>query len=56
MTNNKGVFLRALEKYKKEILEAKEEGDKQKEKDAKWKVKYFKDKIRKRRENAKQNN
>ena len=47
------VYLAAIEKYKKEALEAKEKGDNQGYKDAKWKVKYFKDKIRQRKKNEK---
>lgn len=45
------VYLVAIEKYRKEILEGQASGDKEKVKDAKWKIKYFKDKIRQRKKN-----
>ena len=43
------LFKIAIEKYKNEALEAKERGDKEALKEARWKVKYFKDKIRKKK-------
>ena len=43
------LFLLAVERYKKEALEAKEKGDKEGYKEARWKVRYFKDKIRKKK-------
>ena len=39
----------AIDKYQKQVLEAKENNDKGALKEAKWKVKYFKDKIRKKK-------
>ena len=43
------LFVLAVERYKKEALEAKEKGNKEALKEARWKVRYFKDKIRKKK-------
>ena len=39
----------AIDKYQKQVLEAKENNDKEALKEARWKIKYFKDEIRKRK-------
>lgn len=44
--NGVELFLISVERYKKEAQEAKEKGNKEAYKEARWKVKYFKDKIR----------
>lgn len=45
---SKQLFNIAIARYRKDALEAKTQGNKEALKEAKWKVKYFKDKIRKR--------
>lgn len=43
------LFLIAIDKYQKKASEALEEEDLEAYKEARWKVKYFKDKIKKRK-------
>ena len=54
--NGVNLFLLVVEKYKKEAQEANEKGNKEAYKEAQWKVKYFKDKIRKRKVKKDENN
>ena len=50
MKNTKdNIFYIAVERFKREAKEAKEKGDQEAYKEARWKVKYFKDKIRKKK-------
>ena len=43
------IFYLAVERYKREAQDAKQRGDKEALKEAKWKVKYFKDKIKRKK-------
>lgn len=47
---NNNIFYLAIERYKKEAQEAKARGDKDSLAEARWKVKYFKDKIKKKKQ------
>ena len=43
------VYIAALERYHKELSEAKTSGDLERVENLKWKIQYFKDKIKQRK-------